>query len=102
MSWRIDWTEDSEHWHERWFGRINEARDYGNDLWRKAGMLAIPLTPFGGKAWHRWRDGGLIAKVRPNHPRLAPSARLTAEVKRTAREGTKNGNRRRERTRKHQ
>lgn len=83
--------EDSGHWHERWFGRINEARDYGNDLWRKAGMSAILLTPFGIKARHRWRGGGLIAKVRPNHPRLAPSARLTAEVKRAAGEGTKNG-----------
>ena len=57
MSWRIDWTEDSGYWHERWFGRINEARDYGNDLWRKAGMSAILLTPFGIKARHR-RIGG--------------------------------------------
>ncbi|MBS5865736.1 MAG: hypothetical protein KIC37_05200 [Coriobacteriaceae bacterium] len=57
MNWRINWTEVSEHWHERWFDLINEARDFGNDLWRKAGMSAILLTPFGIKARHR-RIGG--------------------------------------------
>lgn len=44
-------------------------------------MLAIPLIPFGGKAWHRWMAGQL-ALFEPIRPRLAPSARHTAEVNR--------------------